>query len=253
MGWLRGRMAMSLSRKQSAGKTGGGSSPPVAANLPFYGCVSVDKLRTVLDQALPSDVAAGLDSYRKYNRIMVKLGAHCGTTTKIAAAVFAALSPNNDYHGNLRDAHKLLAAHRKGTPYAEFTVSTYGQNKLKAWRIVNGEDPLALITANKTRSFFQNISDPEDVVPVTIDGHMLNMWRGRRENLVGLSFPTKLYAQVAEDARILAREHQMIPCQMQGVLWLTWRRLHGIRSTQQQELWDADLLAARLGFHAPNS
>jgi len=156
-------------------------------------------------------------------------------------------------HGNLRDAHKLLAAHRKGTPYAEFTVSTYGQNKLKAWRIVNGEDPLALITANKTRSFFQNISDPEDVVPVTIDGHMLNMWRGRRENLVGLSFPTKLYAQVAEDVRILAREHQMIPCQMQGVLWLTWRRLHGIRSTQQQELWDADLLAARLGFHAPNS
>ena len=114
---------------------------------------------------------------------------------------------------------------------------------------MNGEAPLDLIIANKTRNFFMNICDPNDPVPVTVDGHMLNVWRGRREGLVGLRFPRNLYEGVAEDIRKVAHEREVLPCQAQGIIWITWRRIHGILTTKQTELWDADMLATRLGFH----
>lgn len=215
----------------------------------FYTPVSVDNLKRIFEQATEHDLSIGLDAFPKYNRIMVKLADHCGTTPRIASAVFSALSPNNDYHGNLRDANTLLRAARAGKTLEDFAVSTYGQNKRKAWRIAHGEDPLDLIVAKKTRSFFQNIYDPSDPVPVTVDGHMVNVWRCKRENLVGLSFPKSLYDVVADGVRTVAQEQGLVPCQVQSIIWMTWRRLHGIKSPAQMELWDADIIAARLGFH----
>lgn len=211
--------------------------------------MSVDNLKRIFDQATPHDFDSGLDAFPKYNRIMVKLAEHCETTPRVAAAVFSALSPNNDYHGNLRDAYTLLKAAQHGKTLTEFSVSTYGQNKRKAWRIAHGEDPLDLIIAKKTRSFFLNVYDPTDPGPVTVDGHMVNVWRCKRENLAGLQFPKSLYDVVADGVRALAQEHGLVPCQVQAIVWMTWRRLHGIRSPAQMEFWDADLIAARLGFH----
>jgi hypothetical protein len=76
--------------------------------------VSVDNLKRVLDQATPADQKAAMDSFFKYNRLMAAVAAKHGYTTRIGAAVFSALSPNNDYHGNLRDVHKMLEAARAG-------------------------------------------------------------------------------------------------------------------------------------------
>lgn len=202
-----------------------------------------------MDIATGNDITLGVEAFPKYNRIMSKLADHCGTTTRTAAAVFSALSPNNDYHGNLRDAHTLLKAHKQGKSIDQFSVSTYGHNKRKAWMIVNGIDPLKLIIAKKTRNFFLNITDPNDPQPVTIDGHMVNIWRGKRENLVGLKFPHSLYDVVADGVRLVAQERGLIPCQVQGILWMTWRRMYGIKTSDQLELWDPDIIAARLGFH----
>ena len=212
--------------------------------------MSLENLKRTFDQATPFDVTAGRAAYRKYNRIMHKLAEKCQATPRTAAAaVFAALSPNNDYHGNLRDAHNLLLACHRRLRLDEFKVSTYGHNKLKAWCIANGADPLELIRAKKTRNFFKNVSDPADKDPVTVDGHMINVWRGRRESLVGLKSTGALYDQVADGIRGLADSVNFIPCELQAVLWLTWRRLHGIHTSRQLELWDVELLAARCGYH----
>lgn len=202
-----------------------------------------------MEQATEHDTQLGLDSFFKYNRIVAAIGARTGYSTRIVAAVFSALSPNNDYWGNLRDAHALLAAVKNGLGIDDFTVSTYGNNKRKAWHIAHGAEPLDLIVAKKTRSFFLNVHDPTDPVPVTIDGHMVNIWNRKRENLVGLRWDDKKrYDEIAEDVRGLARERGVIPSQMQGILWLTWRRVHGIKTDGQLSFWDEDFLAARLGF-----
>ncbi len=218
--------------------------------------MSVDNLRKTLDLATEHDTKLGLDSFFKYNRLMAAIAAKTGFTPRVAAAVFSALSPNNDYWGNLRDTNTLLTAARHGLGLDGFTVSTYGQNKRKAWQIAHGAEPLDLIVAKKTRSFFLNVNDPTDPVPVTIDGHMVNIWKNKRENLVGLRWDDKKhYDVIAEDVRIVAHERGVIPSQMQGILWLTWRRLHGIKVNGQLTFWDEDFLAARLGFtqHVTNS
>ena len=160
--------------------------------------MSVDNLKRILDRALAADLPAAMDAYAKYHRMLAALAAKHGFSPRTGAAVFAALSPNNDYHGNLRDAHNLMAAASAGRAIDDFGVSTYGPNKRKAWDIVHGADPLELIVALKTRSFFLNIVDPLDPVPVTIDGHMVNLWRGRRESLVGLRHSRALYPVVAD-------------------------------------------------------
>lgn len=208
-------------------------------------------IHRILDHAEPWEQSEAKASYWKYNRLMAELARQTDTTLRIACAVFAALSPNNDYHGNLRDAYNLLKARQQGKTLCEFTVSTYGQNKLKAWEITHGTDPLDLIRAPKTCNFFQNISDPSDPVPVTVDGHVFNIWNGRRQNLVGIRGLTSVYERIADDVRHVALERDLIANQVQAIIWTTWRRMHHIQSTRQLSMWDEDFLAARLGFHRP--
>lgn len=211
--------------------------------------MSVDNLRLVAAQALPHDRQAAMNSYFKYRRLATAMAEKYGFAPVIGAAVFAALSPNNDYHGNLRDCHNLLRAAAEGRSLESFAVSTYGQNKRKAWNIVHGADPFELIVAKKTRSFFLNVNNPLDPVPVTVDGHMFNCWRNERVSLVGLRHKTGEYEIIADGVRQLAAEEGLLPCQMQGILWITHRRIHRILTNGQREFWDPDFLAARLGFH----
>jgi len=211
--------------------------------------VSIENLKRTFDLANEFDISVGRGAYRKYNRIMCKLAEKCGTTPRIASAVFAALSPNNDYHGNLRDTHTVLMASKQNLFSDEFKVSTYGNNKRKALYIADGADPLDQIRAKKTRNFFLNVDNPIDREPVTIDGHMINIWRGWRERLVGLRSTPALYDEIADGVRRTAAGLDLIPCELQAILWITWRRIHGIKTSQQMELWDAELLAARCGYH----
>lgn len=214
-----------------------------------------DNLIRIWDQASERDIAVAVDSYPKYQKICAKIAAKHGFEPVIGAAVFAALSPNNDYWGNLRDADTLLAAAAGHKTLEDFKVSTYGNNKRKAWRIAHGEDPDALIVAQKTSNFFHNIADPADPRYVTIDGHMHNIWFGKRAPIQSknpavrvVKVDNNLYPIIADGIKDFAAERGLVPCEMQGVLWQTWRRIHAIRTPAQQELWDRDYIEARLGF-----
>lgn len=211
--------------------------------------MSVDNLNRIFNSATEFDLQVGLNAYAKYNDIMIKLAEDFGISSLTTSAIFSALSPNSDYHGNLRDTHALLVAWRNGLDISSFTVHTYGNNKRKAWRIAHGEDPYVLIVANKTNNFFRNVYDPTDPAPVTIDGHMINIWNGTRLPLVGLRYSTKIYDIIANGVRELAQQRNLIPCQVQCTLWHVWRKLHRIKSTDQLEFWDVELINARLGFH----
>ena len=210
--------------------------------------MSIENLTKTLGQATRAERSEGAASYQKYSLITAEIAEKYGFERQIGAAVFAALSPNNSYHGNLRDVDSLLRAAQNGQEIHEVKVSTYGNNKRKAWRIAHGADPLTELVAPKTRSFYLNVYDPLDPGPVTVDGHMFNCWSGTRINLVGLRTPKSQYEVVAEGVRALALTAGLVPCQLQAVLWLTHRRIHGILTPPQLSLWDADYHAARLGY-----
>lgn len=186
----------------------------------------------------------------RYQRIVGGIAARYGFPTHIGAAVFAALSPNNDYLGNIRDVNRLLEAAAAGKGLGDFKVSTYGANKRKAWRIVKGENPLDLIVFPKTRNFYLNIVDPTDPQPVTVDGHIFNAWSGvrRRLNSAEMKGYTKSYGQVAEDIRQIAVDRGMVSNVAQGGIWYCWKRLHRIKHSDQMEFWGPDFMIAGLGF-----
>lgn len=216
-----------------------------------------ENLVRVWNQASANDIAVAVASYQKYQQLTSAIAAKYKFSPTVGAAVFAALSPNNDYFGNLRDVDTLLAAAAIGRDLTDFKVSTYGNNKRKAWRIAHGGDPDQLIVAPKTSNFFHNIVDPKDPRYVTIDGHMHNIWFGKRAPIQSknpavrvVKVDRKMYPVIADGIKAFAAEHGLIPCEMQGCLWQTWRRIHAIRTPAQQELWDRDFLEARLGFIA---
>ena len=214
-----------------------------------------NNLVKIWEQASQQDIDVALASYPKYRQITGDVATKYGFPTLIGAAVFVALSPNNDYWGNLRDTDTLLAATAAGIKLEDFHVSTYGNNKRKAWLIAHGGDPNELIVALKTSNFFHNIADPTDPRYVTIDGHMHNIWFGKRVPIQSknpearvVKVDNQLYYTIANGIKAFAIDHGLIPCQMQGVLWQTWRRIHAIRTPAQLEMWDRDFIEARLGF-----
>jgi len=175
-----------------------------------------------------------------------------GFPAHVGAGVFAALSPNNDYLGNLRDCRKLLKGVQAGLPLEVIKVSTYGNNKRKAYKIAQGANPLDLIVFSKTRNFYLNIMDPNDPIPVTVDGHIFNAWEGTRLSLKGAAqrFRAKHYETVADSIREIARQRGVLANQVQGIIWFCWRRIHGILYTAQQELWSREARAA--GYEVPH-
>lgn len=214
----------------------------------------VARFQWVMDQAIPHDMRLGAGAFERYNQILKMLAASTDHSIEATCGVFSALSPNNAYLGNMRDAASMLRAHRDGRAIDSFKVNTYGANKRKAWAIAAGADPLAEITADKTRNFYLNLLDPNDPHPVTIDGHMFNIWNGSKKPLKSRDplkrierIAGRLYRNVADDLRKVARKRGMIANQVQGVLWITWRRLNNV-IVHQECLWDLDIEKAGLGF-----
>lgn len=202
------------------------------------------QLKQIFDVADAHDRKIGLESFRKYNQLLQTIGETFSYDVVTAAGVFSTLSPNSDYVGNVRDTIRLLRAASSHEPYDSFSVSTYGQNKKKAWRIANGENPYDLIVARKTRNFFINLADPDNDRAVTIDGHMRNAWDGIRRNLVGSNVSAAVYEECASAVRQIAADVKMIPWQVQGIIWFCWKRIHRIKIEPQMDLWDAGYLAA---------
>lgn len=213
--------------------------------------MSHSNLKQVLLQANQSDWALGRHSWTRYNKILKDLSQMHGFALSTACGVFSALSPNNDYHGNLRDTATVLAAVKKGLDPAAYKVTTYHTNKRKAHRIATGGDPEQLIVAPKTRNFYFNLLDPYDKRPVTIDGHIYNAWTGTRINLntAAVRFKVSLYETIADDIRALAEEQDHdTPNVIQATIWHCWKRLHNIRYEQQIPLWANDVMICGLGF-----
>lgn len=188
-----------------------------------------DNLLAVLNRADSVDIAEGLVAYYRYREVMVSLGEYYGYSVETVTAVFAATSPNNDYVKNLRSTATLLAGHRAGLGIESLTVSTYGHCGRRAWRYLTGEaDFLGTVKGKKIRAFYQNILNPLDPEPVTIDGHAVNAWRGKAVALKKVASGKFDYEEVAQDYRLVARKRGMLPHQLQAIIWFAWKRINRI-------------------------
>lgn len=146
------------------------------------------------------------------------------------AAVIAALSPNNRWERNVKDAESLIRVYTCGGELDVVKVSSYGQNRHKAIRILKGEAPLDVLGGNKVIAFYHCIAGRFH--SVCIDGHAFAIWSGQRVPTTKTpSISSKLYAKISEDYRLAAAVINSTTgscysaAQVQAITWVTWRNL----------------------------
>lgn len=183
----------------------------------------------VMNRADCVDIDEGRLSYFRYNEVLKNLASYFGVEFPSAVAVFAALSPNSDYQGNLRSTATVIKGWRDGVPVDRIRVVTYNHCRDRAFEYLNGTSFLGTVKGKKIRSFYSNILNPMDPGPVTIDGHAVNIWRGRRMTLKAVATDGRFnYENVARDYRSAAERVGLLPNQVQAITWFTWKRVHAI-------------------------
>lgn len=202
------------------------------------GFENIDALWQLRDKV---DESEGKKAYRRYRRVMGDFAEHYGFPLKDVTSAFVALSPNSDYHGNLRSLASVLDGVRHDVPAHKITVSTYNACRDRAVQYVTGEaDFLKTVRGPKIRSFRDNILRPNTSNEVTVDGHMIAAWHGAALTMKQAAALLKSKAQydlIADDIRDLAAREGIAPCQAQAVLWLTRKRTLSVKYSPQIELF----------------
>lgn len=178
------------------------------------------------------DINHGKRWYRDARAIASGIASDHGFTVAQVCGVISALSPSVSWETNLTDAETICKAFADGIPFDTVTVSTYGQNKDKAHRILSGLGDAQSVSEqfkfpSKTGSFFFNLLYPKAPTFVTVDRHALGIALGSRDSNVhqSLSITNKRYRAIA-DAYVSASRYlgYESPCQLQASTWVAYRR-----------------------------
>jgi hypothetical protein len=197
----------------------------------------VGNILRVFRAADPIDLREGLVAYERYNKTMRRISYHFDYGMGQVVGAFCALSPNNEWIGNLRSLVTLIKGHMEGIDPSVLTVSTYNACKLRAWKCLDEVDFLSFTRGPKTRSFFTNICFPDALDPVTIDGHMYSVWLGKRLTMKAVAEQRFNYEQVAGDFRTAAFHLGIRPNQVQAVCWFAWKRINKVLFNPQLGLF----------------
>lgn len=146
--------------------------------------------------------------------------------------VLAALSPGNPWLRNVREAEEFLTLYKgqgRKIKINRYKFGVYGRkNKFKALAIAEGDDPRDILGGKKVRAFYECILNPQSRDFVTIDGHAKCAAYNQRLGIHLVTVRPAEYQHLAEAYSTVAEEVGLIPSQAQAIIWLTWRRMHGV-------------------------
>lgn len=188
-----------------------------------------------------TDHQEGLVAYIRYRGVMETFARYYGFSVEDTTSAFVALSPNNDYHGNLRSLASVLCGVKHGWHPEAMTVSTYKACRNRAVSYLTGEaDFLSTVKGPKIRAFRDNILNPLTSDEVTVDGHMVGAWYGESMTMKEAAALLKSkahYDTIARGIAALARQYEIRPCAAQAILWLTRKRILNVKYDAQLSLF----------------
>jgi hypothetical protein len=133
--------------------------------------------------------------------------------------IMAALSPRNKWERNVADTEAVLVHGEHAT------VATFNHNKEKAVRILNGEQPLDVLSGNKVRSFYNCICLEDDVC---VDSHAYAVATGHGERIKRRAISDKSYSEISNAYIDAAKSIGLSGSQLQAITWLAYKRIHKI-------------------------
>lgn len=146
--------------------------------------------------------------------------------------VISALSPSVNWDKNIVDAKNVIQSYANGLGLDSVTVSTYNQNKVKAFSILNSSlSPLTHFRKDtKTESFYMNMAEPTNPSFVTIDRHALRIALGRHSlNVNGITVAKYRECTLAylSAFKTLKGSNYTVANQLQAATWAALRTLKG--------------------------
>lgn len=211
-----------------------------------------ENIKSVFAQATDVEIIDGIAWYANARGYAYTLAKRFNLSLSTASAVIAALSPNVGWHRNKLDALTVLLAHADGKNPDAIKVSTYNNNKAKAFAILTGArmfknspptqrlnagtfgavefNAFALLGGNKTRAFADNIAHAESS-EVTIDFHAASVALGIRKTTAESNGISKNQYAVLSTAYLnAANALGLRPYELQAIVWCVWRRLHNVHA-----------------------
>lgn len=176
--------------------------------------------------------------YPLAKEVAISIAYRYGVSVECAAAVIAALSPNNKWERNCKDAENIIAAYVAGgiKQASEVKVCTYGANKAKALVILDEvyeQSYDVILNGRKVVAFYHCIMGDRD--HVVIDGHAYSVWIGERLTMKQVpNIGKKLYAEIVSDyieAADFINSHYgtaYTAAQIQAITWVAHKRIHGV-------------------------
>lgn len=187
-------------------------------------------LRT-FDAATPAEIKAGIEWYAVAQEQAKALAKAYRQPLHIVVGVIAALSPNNRWERNLTDAENMLIGWLRGDDVSDVTVCTYKAMRAKAWAILETmpdvDGVLAALNGQKIIAFAECILGRD---ACCIDGHALNIARGKRETLSSdkTNVTKKMFATLQRAYSNAGKRRGFTAFEMQAITWTVWRNAHGI-------------------------
>ena len=162
-------------------------------------------------------ISRGLNWYQHAHVFCKEIAHNTGLSVETVAMVVSALSPAVSWELNKIQAEQMCNAFRDGLPLESVTTSTYENNRLKAWDILQGKKVIT-VKSPKTYAFYRNLM--LDVDSVTVDRWMLRVMFNRP--LKSLT-PLK-YRQCETILAQCSKDLDLKPFQLQAITWEQIRR-----------------------------
>jgi hypothetical protein len=187
-----------------------------------------NNLKRWFDASTNEDKESGKNWYKEAQDFCEYLSKKYDLDTYTCATVVSCLSPNNKWGRNKVDAEAVIVAHKNGIAPESIKVCTYTNNKLKAFRCLDGE--LIGETAPKTHAFAMNVGKLSSD-HVTIDKWHLRACMIRPTDGVQPCVETltaKQYRRVERITAQLSNEYNLKGFEFQAILWVAiknkWNR-----------------------------
>ena len=188
--------------------------------------------------ATEAEKVNGAEWYPIALEIATAISHKTGVDVHTVAAVIAALSPNNKWERNCKDAEDLITVFETAGSEAAAAVKvcTYGKNKAKAIALLECNDPAqyeTILNGRKVVAFYNCIIGKVDAV--VVDGHAYSVWVGERLTMKQVpSIGINLYRVISDDYRAAAAHiNATYGCaytaaQIQAITWVAHKRIHGV-------------------------
>ncbi len=198
----------------------------------------IDSIIAMYFNSSKVDRVKGKTWYSNAYSIACTLGKKYDVSSNTVSALISALSPSNKWQRNVEDAEMMLRANAYGLELSDCKPCTYKKQKEKAIAILQGnvsdDDSLtAILSGQKTKSFYHNISTDGKTDDCTIDGHSFNVWNGTVTTLRDVPNMTpKTYKLIQDDYRKAAKiiseieGETLTASEIQAITWVAYRRIH---------------------------